>query len=310
MTDLPLITKYRPVSFKEVLGNQQCVKALSEAIHSPSRPHAFLFTGSSGIGKTTLARIIASEIDASTLEIDAASHSGVDDIRSLVELSGFKPISIQPNRLYIVDECHSLSKQAWQPLLKLLEDPPEYLYIALCTTELQKVPETVKTRCYPVALKPLKIREIEDLLLDVSEIEGWTVTPDTMNGIVHASDGSARKALSILQVGHTIQTRDELSKMIADVESDSSPVIELCLYLLKGGTNWKVISPLIEKIEDEEEAIFQMSRFFVSRMTKSEEEQAKQIYVFLRSISETNTWDKKTHFYSAIGKILWGQLPF
>ncbi len=308
--NLPLILKYRPNSFDQCIGNKECIQRLSEAIHSNSRPHAFLLTGGSGIGKTTLARIIAYEVKASIMEIDAASNNGVDNTRQLVELTGFKPITTEQSMMIIIDECHALSKAAWQPLLKLIEEPPEYLYIALCTTEKEQVIETIKTRCYPVALKSIPPQDIEELLEAVASFEGWTVENNVFQAIVQVSEGSARRALSILQAGHACTSKSELSKIIESVDSDDNPAIKLAKYLLKGGRSWKAVSQYLDEVEDEKEAIFAMSRYFAAALVKSEEEQAKEIYRILRSFTETDTWDKKIHFYTAIGKVMWGQLPF
>lgn len=307
---LPLITKYRPSSFEEVLGNKACVSALADAVRSQSRPHFYLFLGSAGIGKTTLARIIGKEIDAFIEEIAGAIHSGVDDTKRIVELTQFKPVTGKPTRLIIIDECHALSKKAWDPLLKLTEDPPPWLYICLSTTEVGSVPDTIKTRAYTVPLKKLKMPEIQDLVQTVSELENWTVANDVFMGICLAADGSARQSLSFLQAGHAAKDKNELSEIIARVESENNPAIKLCNFLMKGGANWRAITQLLNEIEDEEAAIFDMSRYLAGAMVKSEEQQAKEIYRMLRSFTETNTWDKRIHFYTAIGKILWGQMPF
>lgn len=310
MSSLPLITKYRPRTFDMVLGNETAVTALADAVKSESRPHAYLFTGSSGIGKTTLARIIAKEIGAMINEIDAATKGGIDDAREIVTASGYKPLNGQP-MMYIIDEAQGLSSKAWDALLKIIEEPPSYLYFAFSTTEPSKVPKAIVTRSYPVSLRSLKPNDIDDLLTFVAELEGWTVAPDTFQGIIIAADGSARMALSILQAGHAVTSRDELSKIIMEVESDISPAVELAKYLLGGGRAWKHISQLLKDIKgDEEAAIFDISRYLAGALVKSEEQQAQEIYRMLRSFTETDTWDKRIHFYCGIGKILWGQLPF
>jgi DNA polymerase-3 subunit gamma/tau len=308
----PLITKYRPISFDEVIGNQLTIQALKEAIHSESKPHCFLFTGGTGIGKTTLARIIASEVNAFIVEINAAVENSVESTRRLTELFSFRPIMTQPCSMCIIDEAHSLSRQAWSPLLKLTEEPPSFLYIALCTTEPQKVPDTIKSRAYPVTLKMLKPQEIEELLEVVIQVEGWKVENSVFQGIVQASEGSARKALSILQAGHALKNRDELSQIILTVESEDNPAIKLAQALLKGNRNWRAISQLIKEIEggSEEDTIFTITRYLASKLPISEEEQAQHIYRLLRSFTDTNSWDHKVQFYTAIGKCLWGQLPF
>lgn len=307
----PLITKYRPLSFNECLGNEICIKALSEAVRSDTRPHTYLFTGPNGVGKTSLARIIAKEVNAFVSELDAASHNGVDDTREIVRMAGFKPVNEHPACMIIVDECHALSKQAWSPLLKLTEEPPPYIYISLCTTEPQKVPETIKSRSYPVALKKLKTFEIEEILNIAIEVEKWNVDNSVFQGIVQAADGSARMALSILQAGHALTSKEELSQVIAQVESETNPASQLANFLIKGGNNWRRIATLLGEIDDEAEAITIISRSLTSAMARSEEQQAQDIFRMLRCFTESSSWDTRIQLYAAIGKILWGiKIPF
>jgi DNA polymerase III gamma/tau subunit len=303
---LPLITKYRPIDFDEIYGNKEAIASLKEIVSSDDRQHSYLFTGPTGVGKTTLARIIAGKVDASILEIDAASHSGVDDIRGLVEMATFQPITVQKNRMYIIDECQALSKQAWQALLKLLEDPPKYLFIALCTTETSKVPDTIKTRCHPCTLKAVDVNDLSRLLEDVCSIEGWTVVDDVFNAIVVASSGSPRRALGILQAGHSVATRDELSKIIVGVDVDSTAVIVLCKYLMAGGKDWKQIQVQLAELADDEEAIYQAMRYLATSAMKSEKEEvAKRYWDLLEAFLASESTELRSRIMSAVGKILW-----
>lgn len=307
----PLITKYRPQEFGQFLGNQLAVDKLSEALGSKTRPHAFLFTGPSGVGKTTLARIVAREVGTMPTEIDAASHSGIDEARQLVQEALFKPMN-GIGRTVIIDECHALSKPAWQALLKLLEEPPDWMYLCLCTTEIQKVPDTIKTRCYHVALKLLKPPEIEDLLAVVCDLEGWEVTDSTFQAIVQAATGQPRKALSILQAGHAVKDRNELAQIIAAVEGSESPVAELCGYLIKGGRNWRQVSRMLTELEDEDSAIEHATAYLAKAMVRSEEQQAADIYKLLAAFLHANnlSFDKKTNLVAALGEILYGHQVF
>src|SRR5271163_3573022 len=111
MSSEPLITKFRPISFDEVLGNELCIKSLREALRSESRPHAFLFSGPSGVGKTTLARIIGKELDAFIQQTNAATNSGVEDTRKMAEAAQYKSVMGQPTKLLIIDEAHNLSQK-------------------------------------------------------------------------------------------------------------------------------------------------------------------------------------------------------
>ena len=147
--DLALYRKYRPQNFKEVLGQEQVTKVLEGAISLGRIAHAYLFAGSRGTGKTSVARIFAHSIGTvaeDTYEIDAASNTGVDDVRALNESVSVLPFSSK-YKVYIIDEVHMLSKSAFNALLKTLEEPPSYVVFILATTELHKIPETILSRC-------------------------------------------------------------------------------------------------------------------------------------------------------------------
>lgn len=309
MTEFSLINKYRPISLDEVIGHTEIVKSLKEALSTESRHHTYLLSGPAGCGKTSIARIIAKNVGATIYEVDVGTHSGIEDVRQLVEMSGYKPLTGQ-NLCYILDEVHALSKQAWSGLLKLAEEPPLWIYICLATTELQKVPDTIKSRSYHIPLKLLRSSEIEDLVATVAELEGWKVTGDVFNAIIQAAEGSPRKALSILQAGHSIATRDELAQIISNVESNKSPIIELCNLLIRGNKNWRQISSLVGKIDDFEESSEIACRYLTGAMQRSEEDQAHMLWLLVNAFAEAKSWDKKVNFYSAVGKILWGTIPF
>lgn len=304
-SETSIINKYRPAAFDEVLGNEKGIASLRAAVTGGTCPHGFLFSGPSGIGKTTLARIIATEVNGQVEEMDAATNSGVDATKAIVELSNFTPLFCE-RKVLIIDECHAISKQGWQPLLKLIEEPPAYLYIVLCTTELAKVPETIRTRCFHLALKPCKTNEIEDFVTTISEIEGWTVTNDVLMAIVQASTGQPRKALSLLQAGHLCTTRDELSQIVAAVESDSSPAIGLMQYLLTGGKHWGKVQGFLTAIEDDEEAWATATRFLLAVMLKSEEAKAQVAHRILDALTFPRSgFDRKAQFAVCITAYLW-----
>jgi DNA polymerase III gamma/tau subunit len=220
-----LITRYRPTTFGGVIGNRPVIRRLEALVRSAGRPHGYLFEGPSGVGKTTLARIIGAEIKAHIEEIDAASFSGVEDTRFIVRASGFSSVMIEPNRLYIFDECHALSKQAWNPLLKLIEEPPEDIYIALCTTAPECVPETIETRCHGVELGLVELTELTPWASHIAALEGWTIPHDVFMCILRAARGSPRRALNYLQAGNTARTVRELLDTVRNIR-DAINVIE------------------------------------------------------------------------------------
>lgn len=193
-----LLNKYRPQTWDDVLGHTEQVAALREGL---SRHKTFLFSGPAGVGKTTLARLVANEIGATQAgrvkEIDATAISGVDEMRALLELVLQPQLSPSPLCL-IIDEAHDLSAKSRETLLKPSEEPPEHLYICLCTTEVTKIPETIKSRCLHIALKPLPADLIISYLEAVAQAENWIVDQDKITAIAQAANGSPRQALNYL----------------------------------------------------------------------------------------------------------------
>lgn len=196
-----LYRTYRPHKFSEVLGQDHIVSALKDAITSKRLAHAYLFSGSRGTGKTSVARILAHEIktaDEDVYEIDAASNRGIDDIRHLREHVSVLPFS-SPFKVYIIDEVHMLSKDAWNALLKTLEEPPAHVVFILATTELEKVPDTIISRCQTFAFKRPSREVIRGQVSAIAKKEGFTLDPGAADLIALLGDGSFRDALGTLE---------------------------------------------------------------------------------------------------------------
>jgi len=196
-----LYRKYRSKNFKEVLGQEPIVKALEGALSLGRISHAYLFAGSRGIGKTSVARILAREIGASqndTYEIDAASHTGVDDIRELNDAVRTFPFESK-YKVYIIDEVHMLSKSAFNALLKTLEEPPAHVVFILATTEIEKLPETVVSRCQVFQFKKPSQEILREMVLRIAKKEGFTLEPSSADLIALLGDGSFRDTQGILQ---------------------------------------------------------------------------------------------------------------
>jgi len=234
MSNSSLYRKYRPSDFESVLGQDHIIEALKSQIKEKKVGHAYLFSGSRGLGKTSIARIFAKELlctQKDLYEVDAASNNSVDDIRSLTENVYTLPFE-SPYKVYILDEAHMLSKSAWNAFLKTLEEPPAHAIFILATTELQKVPETVLSRCQVFEFKKPTRRALSELVQKVAKNEGYTAPASVGDLIALLADGSYRDSLSILEKvlasSHDKKiTRDEAEK------ATGAPKVALIEELLK-----------------------------------------------------------------------------
>ena len=201
MAQYALYRTYRPRSFSDVQGQSHIIEPLVTQIQTKKQGHAYLFAGSRGLGKTSVARIFANEVgchDNDLYEIDAASNNSVDDIRTITENVYTLPFS-SPYKVYILDEVHMLSKVAWNAFLKTLEEPPQHAIFILATTELAKVPETVQSRCQVFEFKKPTRAILSQLVTEIAKKEGYTASSDAADLVALLADGSYRDALSILQ---------------------------------------------------------------------------------------------------------------
>ena len=217
-----LSLKYRPKVFEDLIGQEVVAETIINSIKSKKIPNAYLFTGIRGVGKTTIARIIAKSLNClngldklcrddlcenckaisnsnhiDVLEMDAASKTGVDDVRDLIEFSRYGPTTAN-YKIFIIDEVHMLSKQAFNALLKTLEEPPEYLKFIFATTEIKKIPITVVSRCQRFDLPRIKSAELFEFIKKIKDKENGKVSDEAIKLIVKISEGSVRDALSLL----------------------------------------------------------------------------------------------------------------
>ncbi|MBI2046094.1 MAG: DNA polymerase III subunit gamma/tau [Parcubacteria group bacterium] len=198
---LALYRKYRPENFKEVLGQEHVVAGLERALASGKIAHAYLFAGPRGTGKTSIARIVARTIgctDKDCYEMDAASTRGIDDIRELRESVRTFPFE-SPYKVYIIDEVHMLTKEAFNALLKTLEEPPAHAVFILATTELHKLPETIVSRCQTYHFKKPTQSILKKMIAKVAEEEGVKLESASADLIALLGEGSFRDAQGVLQ---------------------------------------------------------------------------------------------------------------
>ena len=220
-----LALKYRPQVFEDLIGQKVIAETIYNSIKSDKSANAYLFTGIRGVGKTTFARIVAKSLNCKkgiddlckenfcqhcesiinsnhidVLEMDAASKTGVDDVRDLIEFSRYGPTTAK-YKIFIIDEVHMLSKQAFNALLKTLEEPPNYLKFIFATTEIKKIPVTVVSRCQRFDLSRIKSEELFKFIKKIKDKEKGKVADDALKLIVKISEGSVRDALSLLDRG-------------------------------------------------------------------------------------------------------------
>jgi len=220
MSYLVLARKWRPQSFETIRGQEHIVRALKNAITSGRIAHAYLFSGIRGVGKTSAARVLAKALNCEqgptpepcgkcgpcvditagrsvdVFEIDGASSTGVDDVRRLKEAVQYPPVQ-STHRIYIIDEVHMLSTAAFNALLKTLEEPPKHVVFIFATTDPQKIPLTILSRCQQFDFKRLSLKELISLLKEISEAEGIEIDDKSLTAIAGEADGSVRDAQSL-----------------------------------------------------------------------------------------------------------------
>lgn len=252
-----LHTKYRPETFDDVLGQASLVRSLKRVVKD-ARARTFLFTGPSGTGKTTVARILANEfggINRSSVnleEVDGASKSGADDARDLVTRTLYRAIGGSPTKFIIVDEAHRLSAAAWAVLLKPIEEPPVHVYWAFCTTEAAKMPKAIITRCLRYDLKPVKEELILDLLVRVVDEEKFEISDDIIEAVAEGAGGSPRQALVNLEAVLAAGSMAEAQALMR-ATGQSKELIDLARWLVAGkGHNWAEATKYVKGLEGQE----------------------------------------------------------
>ena len=218
---MALYRTYRPKTFGEVRGQDQVVTVLEAAVKKDEIAHAYLFAGSRGTGKTSMARLLAAAVetaDEDIYEMDAASNRGIDEIRELRDGVATLPFNSR-YKFYIIDEAHALTRDAWGALLKTLEEPPSHVVFVLATTELDRVPETIASRCQVYQFKKPTHEVLKRLVMDVAKKEGASMDAAGAELIAIMGEGSFRDTLSILQKVLTVSsdrklTEEEVGKVV------------------------------------------------------------------------------------------------
>lgn len=293
---MPLQHTYRPDNLDKMFGNEATIESVRALLaREEGKPHAFMFYGPSGCGKTTIARIIATALgctSAGVLEYDVANTRGIDTIREIILSSKFSPL-VGDVKVYILDECHKLTNDAQNALLKLLEDAPEHSYFILCTTDPEKVIKTIHTRCHTLPLKPLNIPTMVLLLKDIVTRDGAPDFPETiLREIAKSCAGLPRKAVVLLDTVIDMDSEETALKAIESFTFDDTKVKDICQLLVsKTGDKWSQMAALIKKFDGEpEDARYAIMGYLQAVLLNNGE---KRIAEMMELFTETFFYTKK-----------------
>ncbi len=286
---LALYRKYRPQNFDELVGQDHIVQILKSAIQKGQIAHAYLFVGGRGVGKTSTARIFAKELGVSNkdlYELDAASNRKIDDFRELADSVHSLPFESK-YKIYIIDEVHMLTKEAFNAFLKTLEEPPEHVIFILATTDFDKVPDTIKSRCQILQFKLASKKSIKEALLNVAQKENVQIGEDALNLLAFAAAGSFRDALGLFQKALAVSDSKVIKLQDVENSSHSAPLssaldmldalsdkgferaFEISQKLKETGANFKQFMELLAEL---------LRTVILTRLSKQEEKRLQDEY--------------------------------
>lgn len=251
---MPLHIDYRPRTLDEVFGNDAVKASLKSVLEREDVPHAFLFSGHYGCGKTTMGRIVADMLGCDPVdyqEIDGSVAKGIANIKELKKASRYAPMKGHV-KVYLIDECHRLSGEAADAMLKELEDTPKHVYYILCTNEVQNLKGSIKSRCTEFTVNKLKPMEMRRMLKWIIEDAKLSVTDKVVEAIMKGAQGVARTGAKILDAVYNIPDEEtQVEVALNYFDEDKVEVIELCRKLADGKP-WKEIAPILSALQDQD----------------------------------------------------------
>jgi len=306
-----LITRYRPTKWADVIGQNEIVKSLKEILEG-NTSHAFLFVGNSGVGKTTIARLIAQELGAvhpgDITEYDAGQLTGIDDIRQLVAGLKYKPIGKSQVKCVIINEGHRLTVAAQDALLTALEEPASHTYFFLTTTEGNRIRPAIRTRCTSYELKPVSNNTLFDFLAKIADAEHFQISDEVLDLCVKEANGSPRQALANLTVCSNTVERAEAVTLLRTADGEDRETIELCRMLLRGG-DWNQIAPILKGMNEQNpESIRQTVRAYMTKVILESTKEPERVHALniLEVFSQPfNYYDGLSPVVLAVGKLLY-----
>jgi len=325
-----LYRKYRPHKWEEVVGQEEVVAALRGALERGRVGHAYLFTGPRGTGKTSVARIFADVLDTADVdlhEMDAASNRGIDEVRALREAVLSLPFQSK-YKVYILDEVHMLTKEAFNALLKTLEEPPSHIVFILATTELEKVPETIVSRCEVHSFKKPSQKTLAEIIASAAKKEGYALAHSSAELIALVGDGSFRDAYGILQKAIAISSDKKISdeevlRVTGAPRGELANRVLVALASRDAGKGLTAIADVVESNADMKifaKLVLQKLRFALLLRVAPEmekgiaEELSKEDFEFLKKLSKEKTITSATlltvlEYYDLLNRANIPQLP-
>lgn len=305
-----LYDTYRPRTFDQVVGQDNVVKSL-KGLLAKGTNRTVLLAGPSGTGKTTLARIAALTLGYQLQEIDAATHTGIDAMRDIMVRLNYRPLDAAKGKVIVVDECQRLSGQAWDSMLKALEEPPDWVRWFLCTTDPGKVPKAAQTRSTSYTLKLVPVPELFDLLDRIAtkeKILHHDADGKILNLCAKEAGGSPRQALVNLSACMEAATVAEARDLLDKVDKENAEAVELARVLM-AGSNWLKVSELLKLFPDKEaEGVRHVVRAYATTVALSGKQPSQRVLRVLEAFTKPfYPGDGKSPLVLACAEVMFGQ---